>query len=142
MGVDDSTKLYTPAGYCPRCGYAVDPGACPECGAHAKRPRRQKPGGWKRRALVAAIVVTVLGPATWHWGPTALARVLPASILTELSYSWAHDEFTRRFAARQRAIERELARAADPPAWAGIYTSPHSLPSTELLLAEHGGFTH
>ena len=23
---------YKPAGYCPRCGYALDPGKCPECG--------------------------------------------------------------------------------------------------------------
>ena len=21
-----------PAGYCPRCSYAIDPGICPECG--------------------------------------------------------------------------------------------------------------
>jgi hypothetical protein len=25
-------NAYKPAGYCPHCGYAIDPGVCPECG--------------------------------------------------------------------------------------------------------------
>ena len=65
-----TSRQYQPTGYCPKCGYPLDPGRCPECGAtvapdqilseplHVHRRRR-----FRRRVLVAlvAVVATVIG---------------------------------------------------------------------------------
>lgn len=53
---------YKPAGYCPRCGYALDPGECPECGTVvtaeelASRPPRISLRPYVRPALVLGFI--------------------------------------------------------------------------------------
>ncbi len=51
-------RVYQPAGFCPRCGYALDPGRCPECGsvvtAKDMRPRQARMSKRARRLLFTA----------------------------------------------------------------------------------------
>lgn len=45
---------YRPVGFCPRCGYAIDPGECPECGQLVPPKRIAKsPPALRRRRLLA-----------------------------------------------------------------------------------------
>src|SRR5262245_42810940 len=79
----------TPAGYCPHCSYAMDPGTCPECGRDgphpAPEPRRLGPR--IRRALpwIAAAVIAVLA---WNYGPrNAFFYLTPRESLVSMWHS-------------------------------------------------------
>lgn len=70
MSASDAT--YKPAGYCPDCGYAIDPGVCPECGRHADAdeldgtPAASKPGFARLGPIPTAILMAVaVLPLLW-----------------------------------------------------------------------------
>lgn len=56
-----------PGGYCPRCGYPINPGRCPECGieATAETIRKSPPGRIRRHRGKIALAVISLAIA---WG--------------------------------------------------------------------------
>ncbi len=52
-----------PKGFCPRCGYPMNPGRCPECGADVaaeKLPRRRVREYYEHKGKIAAIVLIPL----------------------------------------------------------------------------------
>lgn len=72
-----SEESYQPAGYCPKCGYAMDPGKCPECGTEVTAKRLSKitlkTRFWRRVRRGAALAVMLAlgygGYRFYHEGP-------------------------------------------------------------------------
>lgn len=67
MAISDTTHDYQPEGFCPRCGYWIDPGRCPECGLQVTRQRllaTMPRFSWRslrtKRVLVWAVSLFVL----------------------------------------------------------------------------------
>ena len=83
-------KTYQPTGYCPKCGYAMDPGVCPECGStiSAQRlsripPRQRRRQRMRRVSLIVYLIALVYGGyrfyevAPWPgWLPNRLLSLL------------------------------------------------------------------
>ncbi len=129
---------YKPAGYCPKCGYRIDPGTCPECGRAVKRPWRLHPRVVRRyRRLTILIFLLGLGFAGWRYGPDLAARHAPSSALVwvyEFDFAgadWAatvlRSRYTAAFptggyAARDtiNEFERRASEVADDD-WGGHY---------------------
>ena len=68
----NSETAYQPAGYCPKCGYAMDPGVCPECGAQIGARKLSKitlkARRWRRvRWITTLIVAFGLGLGGYHF---------------------------------------------------------------------------
>lgn len=129
---------YKPAGFCPKCGYRIDPGTCPECGRAVKRPWRLHPRVVRRyRRLTILIFLLGLGFAGWRYGPDLAARHAPSSALVWVYESdlvgrdWAASVlFSRAGAeptfegpdARDKIDEfEERSRDAADPDWGGDY---------------------
>lgn len=99
---------YTPAGYCPRCRYAMDPGKCPECGTVVtadqlvREPNRVASWRRMRRAVILALIAVVaLGGYCLYREGTWLTW-LPNSLLLRFERSdWprAHREILARYRA-------------------------------------------
>jgi len=85
-----TSEPYKPAGYCPHCGYAIDPGTCPECGRTSSAARLHRVPYWlkrrytiKRIAKVAMITSLLLGG--WYFCfCVQWERWLPTSALLRL----------------------------------------------------------
>ncbi len=94
---------------CPKCWYDMSGSAslqCPECGRDAKRERRLHRIQWKRKRLIAAVVLIGLGvgtmrwPAfrTYHWPGLVPTRVLIALWdKQEWDWDWPKLELSERF---------------------------------------------
>jgi hypothetical protein len=118
---------YNPAGYCPHCGYAIDPGVCPECGKNVAADELDSAPYWvtRRRIIrrsVLALVILSIAAGGWYvysrcdwiaWVPTRLlmtARTGPGSGPTR--------ELWRRFVVGRLSpdqVEQLLADAIDVP---------------------------
>lgn len=133
-----SQPEYQPAGFCPKCGYRVDPGTCTECGRVVKRPWRLHPRVVRRyRRLTILIVLLGLGFAGWRYGPDLAARYTPSSALVwvyetdVVGAEWAgsalHTRVKAAFlmegSATRNAVEEFEARCRDVgnSDWGGQY---------------------
>lgn len=83
-------NAYKPAGYCPHCGYAIDPGVCPECGKNVAVGELDAVPYWitrrrmvKRAAGIAIVVGLLLGGVYLHRNPFWLPYV-PTGVLLAL----------------------------------------------------------
>lgn len=61
---------YRPAGYCPHCGYALDPGRCPECGSTVAGDELDAAPYGRRGHKLGAVgtgfaIAAVLAPPVW-----------------------------------------------------------------------------
>lgn len=101
-------ETHTPAGYCPCCGYRIDPGRCPECGklVSAKTLLRIPPRKrFRRRAITLAIVIlaaALLGGADRLVSSGAWRRYVPTAVLLWLQddgYRSNFAELARRYQA-------------------------------------------
>src|SRR5262245_46401505 len=83
------SETYQPTGYCPRCGYQMDAGRCPECGKAVSRPAKRDPRAGRgrllragRRLVTAMLLVLAMyyggGYAVFAWWPTSHLRVVAA----------------------------------------------------------------
>lgn len=104
-------NAYKPAGYCPHCGYAIDPGVCPECGKNVAADELDSAPYWvtRRRTVkraVIALVVLSLAVSGWYvyarcnwwiaWVPTRVLLVFQGD-----RNSRSAVELDRRFAVGQ-----------------------------------------
>jgi len=122
-----SDKTYKPAGYCPHCGYAIDPGVCSECGKNVNADELDSVPYWvTRRRLVkrAVLVLILLSLAVGGWYVYARTNWIiwvPTRILLGLSWdenSRGTQEVWRRFqngglspAECEKMFRRALGRA-------------------------------
>ncbi len=108
----------TPAGFCPRCDYPINPGICPECGNHfeadqlARLPRATRRRQQIRR--VAALVLIIAASIGLHrlYESRLWTRCLPTSWLFAMdpTTSWATDEILRRDIKGELSEEERLAQ--------------------------------
>ncbi|MFQ5804906.1 MAG: zinc ribbon domain-containing protein [Phycisphaerae bacterium] len=101
--VAPQSSSHQPAGYCPKCGYRMNPGRCPECGTNVPPNRLAKSAhAYKRyKEKIAALVILILVGAAIY----AYRNVLPAVLPTSLLYYFYSDG--------QNAAARELLRRYD-----------------------------
>lgn len=146
---------YTPAGFCPRCGYRLDAGRCPECGRAVPRPSLIPPLVRRRRLIQRTAILTVLivGFVALYGNRDELAVRFAATSLIK-RYAGFESQFARwcrhildeqceramsaeesAGIARRVAIEQELG-GIDSHEWAGRYESSHE----GLLAAPVAGF--
>ncbi|NLE61878.1 MAG: zinc ribbon domain-containing protein [Planctomycetes bacterium] len=101
-------NAYKPAGYCPHCGYAIDPGVCPECGRSVGVDELDSTPYWitrRRLAKRAALVLIVLSLVVGGWyvyARTDWIAWVPNRVLLSLQGdrdSRSAVELDRRFAA-------------------------------------------
>lgn len=127
MNARDSVVRQTanrPAGYC-RCGYAIDPGVCPECGRTVEQPLKRPPSRW-RSCRRAAFVTVVLGIVVGGYfrGEWVAARVTPSWMLAEMCAqhddrgNWARQVLWGRL---QQIITRDF--RGNEATWAGRWWS-------------------
>ncbi len=150
MGAD-----YIPAGYCPHCGYRIDPGRCPECGREVDRPVKRAPRRGRRlkRWLIglSAFALALIG--LWFGGRYIVYNWWPATHLRRLSggsepwRSWAYNVILYRYhkyeplvTARADRIKAELKELPDHD-WAGYYTYERAHVSP-VYLAPNSGAAH
>jgi hypothetical protein len=150
---------YEPAGYCPSCGYRVDPGRCPECGTEVRRPRKRSPQVTRRRWALGILIVVALaaGAGTiYHYRVPLAVRYWPAWHITQLSNKpgwlarWACEVYSCQLMERLNAEEaayqqREIAIRAELETlgahdWAGEYLTHGGNGGSSLLLAPASGF--
>jgi hypothetical protein len=121
---------YQPQGYCPKCGYRVDPGTCPECGRDVPRPLRRSPRSrlgrlrrWTLRIAITAVALAAVGyglnMAAYRWLPPA--TVYDLSLRDDALGRWAFDIAAWRLLTAAEIAERRLDRIlaaidSDPPA--------------------------
>src|SRR5262245_47879750 len=95
-----------PAGFCPNCHYAMDPGRCPECGSDVPEHRlvRDTPQTRRRRrirrVLLLLTMAAILGGGTYAYFKVKWIRHAPASWLLAFQgdeTSRATCELVRRF---------------------------------------------
>lgn len=145
---------YEPAGYCPKCGYRVDPGRCPECGAEVRRPAKRDPRARRvriRRFLTRVAALGLVAALACYGGRYAIYRWWPTTHLQRLSksegnlagwaervLSWRYFKEMERAKARERRILAELAELGEHE-WAGSYRDAYS-GSHYLILAPDSGF--
>lgn len=147
---------YEPAGWCPKCGYRIEPGVCPECGTLVDRPLRRDPRvtrrRWFYRGLLLLACLGVVGLGWWNRDELAI-RFWPTGHLIQLCASnewrdWASDILiarSSRLAARKfpdiesrtRLLEREVV-VLQSHDWAGRYGRCNSMPW--LVLASNREF--
>lgn len=158
--VSPGPPAHKPTGFCPGCGYAIDPGRCPECGREVCRPLKRPPRSlaWRciRWTLVLGLVAIALSQGPYY----VLYYLMPREWLVAQAVRFG--PFSRsslqvirdqRLLALQteRAIlnlvEAEL-RALDRHDWAGEYRVPDSVnrfkdiqltTGTGLLILTPGG---
>ncbi len=149
-------RRYVPAGYCPRCAYAMDAGVCSECGFVSEKVDRH-PGRrqFKDRIVRFAIAVLLLGGALWG-GQFSIARYWSEDHLIALAdgdsvlKAWAQRILDERWARRSRREQQEtmrrrtaiLAELEQLPMhpWAGIYTRVFPQMGTMLSLTPTSGY--
>jgi len=102
----ESPAGYQPSGFCPKCGYAMDPGRCPECGrdvspAALRRGPRWRPvrrfAVWAAKRAVVVVLLTIVGALAWR---VAWVELLPADLLLRLQddqMHWTSHELLRRY---------------------------------------------
>ena len=99
-----ATSDSAPAGYCPRCGYRMDPGTCPECGLTVtpatlgKRPPHVRRRRWRIAFVFVALVIggyVVFQRVDW-------IPLLPDRVLLAV-HGGVDDPFTRELLARHAA---------------------------------------
>lgn len=149
---------YEPAGWCPKCGYRMEPGVCPECGTVVDRPLRRDPRvtrrRWYQRAVLFIACVGVAGLGWWNRDELAI-RFWPTGHLIHLWENaqgewrdWSTDILSARSSrlaasefpgieSRTRLLEREIAGIQNHD-WAGRYGRCNSPPW--LVLAPNGEF--
>ena len=98
----------TPAGFCPKCYYPIDPGVCPECGTAStadtiltslSQTRSAKTRRWLLRAFLFIILplAAVIGGRYVHW-----ASFVPTEWLFSIqgdAKHWTTRELVERFAS-------------------------------------------
>ena len=102
-------NAYKPAGYCPHCGYAIDPGVCPECGKNVAADELDSVPYWvrrrrKTRRTVLALVILSLAIGGWYvysrcnwwilWVPTRVLLAFQGDVVSRSAI-----ELDRRFMA-------------------------------------------
>lgn len=105
---------HQPAGFCPYCDYATDPGKCTECGQEVTQanictsPRRQRIKRVVRRIFKTLLIAALLGGVGYGvYHETRPHRIVQyystdylleqTSVLTHLHASWADVELSRRY---------------------------------------------
>jgi len=110
-----SDNTYKPAGYCPHCGYAIDPGVCPECGKTVSPAEMdKKPHQFARRRAVkrAGVAVVVLSLIVGGWYVYAYCNwlsLIPSDLLLAVhdgEYGRAAVELWGRFDKRALSSEQ------------------------------------
>lgn len=111
----DTATLLAPAGFCPRCDYPMDIGACPECGLESDESQlRRSPKPWLqchwRGVAVGLCALTALvwfANARFDW-----IKLFPTSYLLSIQASdngsdeAAAKELTRRYLAGSLTAEQ------------------------------------
>jgi len=75
---------YEPRGWCRGCGYRIEAGVCPECGAANDKPLRRDPKRSVRRVIrraVACLCVAGLAALGWWWRDEIAFRIVPIDTL-------------------------------------------------------------
>jgi len=93
-----------PAGYCPHCDYAIDPGVCPECGhdvaparlAAIPAARRLRRRVWKATKLCAAIALFLGARHVYRSGLWTLGIPTSALLWLDIDSIHANDELVIR----------------------------------------------
>jgi len=97
---------YKPAGYCPNCGYAIDPGTCPECGHEFTAHQLHRRPYWVenririKRLLIAVGIIIVFACLWYAYSYTNWPSHLPTSWLLKLQGDGndrSSQELLRRF---------------------------------------------
>ena len=79
-----------PDGFCPKCGYAMDPGTCPECGLRVYRsdlaaiPPNLQRIRTRRRVIRFGVVLGVLIIGWYGYRTVNWVKLLPTSTLLYL----------------------------------------------------------
>jgi hypothetical protein len=98
----------TPLGFCPRCGYPIDPGTCPECGAtvperkvlrNHQRLRRRR---IRKIALRAGPPLLLIGALAWAYHAVDWTKHMSAPTLLSL-HGMAYEPATKELLRRDRA---------------------------------------
>ena len=122
-----SSSSHRPAGYCPHCGYPIDPGRCPECGEIVTpfRLARESPNLRRRRnrrRLAVLLVAAVLfGSGYYVWHRVNWIAFTPTSLLLTFqgdAYSRSAIELFRRYNAGELTADqarRMFDQAVGPP---------------------------
>ncbi len=113
-----------PAGYCPHCGYRINPGRCSECGRDVSARRLRRRPLSRRRKWHIGLGLLFLGSIgliyAYQHAPAGFCSRLPAAVLALFpSGSAAFDELGRRCDAgtlSPRQAESFLNRRLDPEA--------------------------
>ena len=82
---------YQPKGYCPKCGYAIDPGRCTECGTQVSPKQLAKSPNARRNKLYKEIFAGLLVSLVFGFVLHSLRDGLPALYPTPLLLSWYGD---------------------------------------------------
>ncbi|MGD8452291.1 MAG: hypothetical protein PVJ57_10775 [Phycisphaerae bacterium] len=135
-----STETYKPAGYCPKCGYAMDVGQCPECGAEvtARTLARWPRGYWRRRVIRWGVILVLLVGVSYGgyrlWRSGKWVRWLPNDVLL-WGMTWESDRIDKELLRRcenqtlsedemrrvfEFAYERRLVFPREIPAWTSV----------------------
>lgn len=155
-------SIHLPSGYCPHCGYVVDPGECPECGAWVREPASRRPRTWLRRRLMrggALLTAGAVALAARYSTPLLLREYTPIGVLHGLSErggpvaEWAGDIMSARLdialaaeataaAERSLRIQGELAMltAEGRRTWGGTYRIQAGETNIVLSVAPQAGF--
>lgn len=114
--------LSEPSGFCPQCGYRMDPGRCPECGENvpASRIRTRKPWCGRSVARSIGILLLLVAFATLWMKRDFVARVLLSTddLLCMSKHDtragrWAFDVLVERIRA-DRLSDSELVEFGRP----------------------------
>lgn len=108
-------SAYAPAGYCPNCGHAIDPGICPECGRHVAEPDLDTDIGRKRRRHRIRVLARLAALLFILAGSYFLLRNVEIKSKFPTSWVLAMDRYGVRWAAGElwsnRFCEGKLTKA-------------------------------
>lgn len=165
------TLEHEPAGYCPHCGYRIDPGRCPECGVEVARPVSRSPRSRSHRIMRVGIVIlacAVVVTGGRYAAPWLMREYWPTGQLCSLAAGqgnwaqWARAVLRYRlnermlqeqaaYQAREKAISAKLESlgvepgqpgAAALPEWAGRYMVIGGSSTETLSLCPGAGFVY
>jgi hypothetical protein len=129
-------NAYKPAGYCPHCGYAIDPGVCSECGKNVTSDEVDSAPYWvTRRRLIRrgllALTILALAAGGWYvyarcnwivWVPTRVLLAIQGDQGSRSTDELERRLITGRLNSNQVATFVENALA---PRWKMVVRSPY-----------------
>ncbi len=109
---DHLDRNYKPNGFCPKCGYAIDPGICPECGSDvpAEKLRSSNSPVHYREYIKRICSVLLFAAAVYGITLIPYVRLVPTVWLIDWSAqhgaNWVRMELDRRWLAKSMTIDQ------------------------------------